>query len=186
MPVLAKDVDLWPPDLLSDSDEPTSGDRSWYALHTKPRREKVLLRKLRTAGKSFYGALVPHESRTPRGRLIVSHQPLFPGYIFLRGGETDRFDAVCTNLVANVLEVADSHNLRSDLHQIQRAVESGRKVTRLEGIEQGQSVRIVSGPLSGQSGIFLHKKGRSRIILSLPFIQQHAAVEVEDSVVEPV
>jgi transcription antitermination factor NusG len=184
MPILAKDVDLWPPNLLS-TESPIDPSSDWYALYTKPRREKVLIRHLRAAGKSFCGLLVPQRSRVPSGRIVTSHLPLFPGYVFLNGSDTDRYDAVCTNCVSQVLDVPNGESLRNDLRQIHDAIQSGRSVTRVERIQKGQPVRIVAGPLAGQNGIYLHKKSKSRLVLSLSFIQQSAVIEIDDAVVEP-
>ncbi len=84
-----------------------------------------------------------------------------------------------------MLDVNDGPALKEDLRKIHDAIVEGRSVTRVDDIQRGAQVRIVSGPLAGQSGIYLHKKGKSRLILSLSFIQQHAAVEVDDAVVVP-
>lgn len=184
MPILAKDVDVSPPDLLSRAGTPVL-DRRWYALYTKPRQEKMLLRRLQGGGKSYCGLLVPRRFRLPSGRLKTSFTPLFPGYVFLNGTDEDRYDAVCTDCVLQVLDVADGETLRMDLNRIYQAILSGREVTRIERLQRGQMVRIVSGPLSGHSGVLVAKKGKSRLVLSLSFIQQGAAVEIDDAVVEP-
>lgn len=184
MPILAKDVDLHPADLLASSPEPGI-DTRWYALYTRPRQEKVLLRRLHDAGKSFCGLLAPRRFRTPGGRIKTSFLPLFPGYVFLNGTDDDRYDAVCTNCVLQVLDVTDGESLQSDLNRIHQAILSGKEVTRIDRIQQGQSVKIVSGPLAGHSGVMMQKKGKSRLVLSLSFIQQGAAVEIDDAVVEP-
>lgn len=181
MPILAKDIDISPSDLLWSN---SPADR-WFALYTKPRQEKVLLRRLYTADKNFCGLLMPNRSRMPAGRIKTSHLPLFPGYVFLCGTEEDRYDAVCTGCVTQVLDVHDSESLVHDLRNLHHAIESGQPLTRVERMQPGQNVKVVAGPLRGHSGVLLKGKGKSKLILKLSFIQQGAMVEIDDAVVEP-
>ncbi len=182
MPILRKDADINPPDLLG-SRSLEFPSRRWYALYTKPRQEKVLLRRLLKGGKSFCGLLIPNTSRMPAGRMKTSYEPLFPGYVFLQGTHEDRYDAVCSGCVLQVLDVYDGESLRADLKQIHDAICNGFHVTRAESIQNGQKVKVLAGPLAGQTGILLHKKGKCRLVLSLAFIQQSAVVEIDSSIV---
>lgn len=184
MPILAKDVDLWPPDLLSPDFTGTI-EQHWHCLCTKPRQDKKLLRRLQSEGKSYCGLLVPKRLRMGSGRIRTSHLPLFPGYVFLFGDSEDRYDAVCTGCVSHVLIVKDGDSLRRDLRQIHEVIESGQPVTSVDRIQRGQSVRIMSGPLAGQTGTLLYRKGKSRLVLSLSFIQRGAEVDIDDALVEP-
>ena len=183
MPILKKDIDINPVDLLG-SKALESPNRRWFALYTKPRQEKVLLRRLLSGGKSFCGLLVPNCSRMPAGRMKTSYEPLFPGYVFLHGTHDDRYDAVCTGCVLQVLDVFDGESLCSDLKRIHDAICNGCQVTRGESIHDGQRVRVLAGPLTGQTGVLLYKKGQTRLVLSLEFIQQSAMVEIDSSIVE--
>lgn len=183
MPILEKDIDVSPPNLL-EAIPSAGGDHRWFALYTKPRQEKVLLRRLQVLKKSFCGLLVPNRSRMPSGRIMTSHIPLFPGYVFLFGTDVDRYDALCTHCIIDVLYVGDGESLQEDLRRIHAAIRSGSKVTRVAKLEKGQLVRVVAGPLAGQTGVFLGRKGQSRLILSLAFIQQGAMVEMDDALIE--
>ena len=183
MPILKKDTDINPPDLLGSKIQDFP-DRQWFALYTKPRQEKILLRRLFNGGKSFCGLLVPNRSRMPAGRMKTSYEPLFPGYVFLHGTHEDRYDAVCSGCVLQVLDVFDGESLCSDLKRIHDAICNGYRVMRAEAIHNGQRVRVLAGPLTGQTGVLLYKKGQSRLVLSLEFIQQSAMVEIDSSIVE--
>ena len=185
MPILDKDIDVFPEDLLWQRPSGVP-DQCWFGLYTKPRQEKALTRRLHAMGKSFCGLLAPNEIRTPAGRKKISHLPLFPGYVFLFGSDVDRYDAVCTNRVIDVLIVNDGERLRDDLLKIHTAISSGCRVTRVNRLEEGQQVRVVSGPLVGQTGFYVKKKSQSRLILSLSFINQAASVEIDEQLVEPV
>lgn len=183
MPILEKDIDVSPASLLTASDSATRENR-WYALYTKPRQEKVLVRRLSVMGKSFCGLLTPNRIRMPSGRIKTSHIPLFPGYVFLYGTDVDRYDSLCTRCVISVLPVCDGEALRRDLRKIHVAIMSGYRVTRADRLQRGQLVRVVAGPLAGQTGLFLSRKSHSRLLISLAFIQQGALVEMDESLVE--
>jgi transcriptional antiterminator RfaH len=183
MPILKKDTDVNPPSLL-DSRSLSFPSRRWFVLYTKPRQDKVLLRRLLSGGKSFCGLLVANRSRMPAGRMKTTWEPRFPGYVFLHGTQEARYDAVCTGCVQQVLDVFDGESLRCDLKRIHDAIVNGLQVQRAESIEKGQRVRVLAGPLRGHTGILLFRKGECRLVLSLSFIQQSAMVEIDSSLVE--
>ena len=58
-------------------------DRLWFVAHTKPRREKKLVDYCERNGLATtlpcYDS--PHKYR---GKTVVFHKPLFPGYVFLQ------------------------------------------------------------------------------------------------------
>ena len=47
MPILERELDLFPEDLLERSDLGREADSRWWALYTKARHEKELMRRLR-------------------------------------------------------------------------------------------------------------------------------------------
>jgi transcription antitermination factor NusG len=183
MPIVAKDTDVSPPDLLL-ADLPAS--KQWYALHTRPRKDKVLMRRLFRMGKAFCGLLVPKRNRMPSGKVKTSYLPLFPNYVFLYGDADDRYDALTTDCVQRVLDVQaeEGQQLQTDLARIHDAILHGKSVTAVPFSEKGHPVRIVSGPLAGKEGIILQRRGKTRIVLSLTFLQQGAAIEIDEALVE--
>ncbi|MBL8820576.1 MAG: hypothetical protein JNL58_31425 [Planctomyces sp.] len=186
MPILKKDIDLWPTNLLSFQPDPEGVNRRWFALFVKPNHDKVLMRKLLTQGKKYCAFLMPHSGKTPGGRKTLSYKPLFPGYVFLFGNDTDRYDAVCTDSVLKTLIIPDQLSLHQDLNRIQSAILAGYPIGQAQEIDPGRLVKIVSGPLSGFTGKCVQRAGKSRLILNLSFIQQSAWVEVEDSLIEAI
>lgn len=181
MPVVAKDVDVWPEGLLQ---EDLGAERRWFALYTRPRQDKTLMRHLLSMRKAFCGLLVPTRKRMPSGGLKTSYLPLFPNYVFLHGTDQDRYDSLTTNCVQTVLDVTDGSQLQKELGALHEAILSGRSVSTVDKIQEGQSVRIVSGPLAGHEGVLIQRRGNKRIVLSLSFLQQGAAVEIDDASIE--
>ena len=83
MPILPKQQDIYPDDLLdvvegaAGREPPVAGGR-WVAFYTLSRREKDLMRKLQAAGVPFYGPMVRRRLHSAGGRVRSSYVPLFP------------------------------------------------------------------------------------------------------------
>ena len=68
MPILPREPDIYPAELLDDALGATT-DSSWWAMYTMARREKELMRRLRAMEISYYAPLVHKRSRSPGGRV---------------------------------------------------------------------------------------------------------------------
>jgi len=171
---------VWPESLFDDPQ-----DGQWWVLHVKPRAEKALARKCFKRQARFF---LP-QSRRPRrdpGRVKDAYHPLFPGYLFLFGAESDRVTALETNLVVNVLKVPDQKELFEDLKRINRVIENGLTVLPMERLTPGSPVSIMDGPLAGLQGTVIRHKNKSTLILKVAFLQQAASVEIDNWMVEPI
>ena len=88
MPILPREPDLFPENLLADMPAAASGP--WWLLYSLSRQEKELVRRLRVQGVPHYCPIVRRQLRSPAGRLRYSFVPLFAGYVFLQGGDEER------------------------------------------------------------------------------------------------
>jgi len=93
MPILKCEQDLYPGDLLEWEEPADSTCEKWYAIYTRSRCEKKLMRKLCKLEVPFYSPTIPHRYRSPAGRLRVSHDLLFKNYVFIYGDEFQRHAA---------------------------------------------------------------------------------------------
>lgn len=184
MPILTQEVDLYPEDLLEREYLGEETDACWWALYTRPRREKDLMRRLLSLEIPFCGPTVAKRHRSPSGRLRTSYLPLFPNYVFIYGGGQPRYDAMTTNCVMQHLPVPDGLALTGDLRRIFHLIRSGRPVTLEERLQPGMPVRVRSGPLRGREGVVVARRGRRRLVVNVDFLQQGASVELEDCEVE--
>ncbi len=83
--------------------------------------------------------------------------------------------------VANVLLVADQEQLRSDLRQIHRVVESEEPVDLYPKLRRGASCRVVRGSLAGLEGVVIRRKGPWRVYVGVAFLGQSAELEIDPS-----
>lgn len=181
MPLLSKEPDLYPLELLSAP----HNDGQWWAMYTLARREKELMRRLLVKQIAFYAPVFEQSYRSPAGRRRSSFLPLFPNYVFVHGHELDRYQAVATGCVSRCIDIPDQQGLTRDLQDIHKLLGTGLDVTAESKLLPGQFVRVKNGPLAGQIGQVAEKRGQLRLFVTVNFLQQGASVEVEGFDLEP-
>jgi transcriptional antiterminator RfaH len=178
MPLLPLEPYVYPDDLLTNAEAWKERPGEWWVLHTRPRAEKALARKLLGQHLNFFLPLYKKQWQS-RGRLMSSHMPLFPGYIFLHGDAHTRLRALETNQVAQVLTVPDGAELRTDLERIYKVMQGGMLLTPEERLQPGAEVEIVSGSLAGLRGKVLRRGKELRFYVEVHMLQRGVSVEVE-------
>ncbi len=185
MPILAREVDIYPPNLLARSDLEQEATDHWWAVYTVSRHEKELMRKLIGLQIPCYCPVIPHRVRSPQGRTRTSYVPLFSNYVFVHGDAESRYKTLSTNCVSRILPVVDSAGLTRDLRQIHKLIECDEPLTVEARLQPGARVLIKSGRLAGLRGTILERNGATMLLVSVNFIQQGATVRLEDFDVEP-
>ncbi len=186
MPILAAEVDVFPNDLLSRDVLSGDGESQWWAVYTRSRQEKALMRALVSMEIAFYCPVLPHCFRSPSGRLRTSYLPLFSNYLFMYSNGYDRHRALKTNLISQTIEVHDGLQLSNDLRQIQRLTRTGKPLSIAANLNPGSKVRIKSGPLVGVEGVVMKRQGTDFLFVAVNFLQQGALIKLEDVQVHPV
>ena len=67
MPILGKEHDIYPADLLTNPQLLVDEQAIWYSIYTLSRREKDLMRKLYSQQIRFYGPVITKRFRSPAG-----------------------------------------------------------------------------------------------------------------------
>jgi transcriptional antiterminator RfaH len=179
MPVLPPEPNAYPADLFAADDPGVGAERAWWVLHTRARQEKSLARHLSQARVPFYLPLIARRGLI-RGRVLTSHIPLFPGYVFLLGGRDERLVALTTNRVVQSLEVSDQAKMWHDLSQVWRLIQSGAPVTPEDHLEPGVFVEIQHGALAGLKGRIIRAASGRRFVVQVDFIHRGASVLLDD------
>ena len=152
MPILPPEPDIHPENLLEDDARPGESPDRWWALYTLPRREKDLMRRLRSLGIAHYGPVIKKRNQSPTGRVRVSYVPLFAGYVFLCGDEAARYQAMTTNCISRCLDVDDAEQLFHDLRQIRRLIQSDTPMTPESKLQPGARSGSAAGRWRGWKG----------------------------------
>src|SRR5215471_17598480 len=145
MPLLPPETTLFPSNLLGDPVGPDPDSR-WWVIHTKPRAEKSLARKLLGMELGFY-LPTRRQSWHSNGRRFESYLPLFPGYVFLHARPEDRGDVLSTGMVANFLPVPHQDELAEDLQRVHRILSAGLPVEHQPALPPGTPVAVIDGVL---------------------------------------
>ncbi len=157
----------------------------WRVAYVRSRQEKQLARHLLHQAVPYF--LPQREKRARRaGRNQVSYLPLFPGYVFFRGGHRERRTALESNLLVSLLEVEDQERLCLELDQVWRLTSAGVLLVPHPYLEVGDEVEVLDGPFAGLSGKVLRKKGRFRLVVSVTFVRRSVAAEFDREILAPV
>lgn len=180
MPILKREIDLYPPELFTTGHD----GGPWWVAHVRSRQEKVLARFLRDAGTAHY---LPQYEKVVRrsGRRFASYLPLFAGYVFFRGGPAERRQAFVSNVIVQVLDVHDQLRLDGELAALWRLQSSGAPLVPWEYLGPGDEVEITDGPFRGLTGTVLRGKGALRLVVSVTFLRQAVAAEIDREIVAP-
>jgi transcription antitermination factor NusG len=184
MPVFEEQASLFPETLLEGIPDDVQG-RQWWVLYTRSRREKAVARHLLGYEIPFYLPLV-EKNAVRRGQRVRTLVPLFAGYVFLYGCEEERVLSLTTNHISRVLDVPDPDGLRGDLRQLRQLLAANVPLTVESRLAPGARVRVRYGPMEGIEGTVLSRRGRTRLLVAVDFLQQGASVEINDFMLEPI
>ena len=167
-------------------DETNRLDTAWWAVYTRHQHEKVVAEMLSAKGFDVFLPLY-QSTRRWKDRSKVLSLPLFPGYLFVRGGIDRRLQVVTTPGVHMILYRGERVAIVPDaeIEALQRAVDGPFCVEPHPFLKCGTRVRVTRGALAGIEGILIRKKNLFRLILSVDMLAKSVAVEVYSSDVEP-
>ena len=164
---------------LSARPKETNGNEPWYALRTRYRHEKVVGELLTCQGFETFLPIytVVHRWKDRTKKLSV---PLFPNYVFLRGGTGHRLRILKTPGVCSIVEGGGRLGVipDSEIAAIRQVVENSARIEPHPFLKRGDRVRVQSGPLAGLEGILVRKKEQLRVVVSIEVVGQSVAVEV--------
>jgi transcriptional antiterminator RfaH len=184
MPILKREDDIYPEDLFENPaviDDPL---RQWWCVYTLSRQEKNLARKLSAKLIPHYSPVIPKRYRAPNGRLRTSFIPLFPNYVFMLASDEERYHAMTTNCISRCNEVKDPEIFVRDLQQIFTVVGAGIPLTPEARLQPGNRVRVKTGPFAGYEGTVLRREGKTRLLLSIQYLQQGVSMEMDEGLLE--
>lgn len=163
-----------------------SSEARWYAAYTRSRHEKSVAEQLvRKSVESFvplYETVRPWRNGRHRVQL-----PLFPGYAFVRVALRDRLEVLKVPGVVRLVGFGGTPVSLTDgeIERLRQALISGTRAEPHPFLTAGRRVRITGGPLAGNDGILVRRRGILNVVLSIEMIQRSILVEVEANSLEP-
>ena len=180
MPLISNEPDLYPESLF---DLPVD-EAPWHLAYVRARCEKALARHLHDREVPFY---LPTQERllSSGGRERISRLPLFPGYVFIRGERPERLAALQSQRIVTLMPVTDQPTLHRELATLKRLQDEGFLLAAHPYLETGDPVEILEGPFAGYRGVVERQRSRERLVVSVTFLRQSAAVEVARGALRP-
>jgi transcription antitermination factor NusG len=162
-----------------------SGAPNWYALFTRHQHEKPVAFALSNKNLEVYLPLY-RSLRRWQDRDKQLWLPLFPGYLFIRGGLDRQLQILTTPGVLHIVGWGGRPAIvpQTQLDAVRRILASRLMVDTYPYLNCGDHVRVKSGPLMGLTGILARKKGVARLVISLEMLGRSAAVEIDTLNVE--
>jgi len=160
---------------------------AWWVLYTRHQHEKTVAEIL--SAKGFEVFLPLYESiRRWKDRSKMLALPLFPCYVFVRGGLNRRLQVVTTPGVHMILFHGEHVAIipEAEINAIRKAVEGPFRIEPHPFLKCGERVRVTRGSLEGVEGVLVRKKNLYRLVLSVDMMAQSVAVEIDAGDVEPV
>ena len=157
---------------------------NWYALRSKPRKEEVVWKQVRTQSFEAYFPRLRVNPVNPRSRKL---RPYFPGYLFVYADLEEvgvsvfqwmphSIGLVCFGGEPAAVPENLIHTLRKRVEEIAAV---GGEV--FDGLHPGDVVRISDGPFRGYEAIFdtrLPGSERVRVLLELLGSQRRVPMEL--------
>jgi len=169
-----------------DNDAAEHEEAAWWALYTRHQHEKTVAEML--SAKGFEVFLPLYESmRRWKDRNKLLSLPLFPCYVFVRGGLNRRLQVVTTPGVHMILSRGEHVAIipEAEIDAIRTTIEGPYRVEPHPFLRCGERVRVTRGSLEGVEGVLVRKKNLCRLVLSVDMLAQSVAVEINASDVEP-
>lgn len=158
----------------------------WYALHVRPRAERMVAEMLREKG---YEPFLPtHVSRRRwSDRVKELDMPLFPGYLFCRVTPSSAGPIVTTQGVLRIVGAPGAPLPVDDaeIDALRTVVESRLRLEPWPYLRVGQRVRIEAGPLRGLHGVLVRVSDQQRLVVSVSLLQRSVAVEIDGLSIAP-
>ena len=145
----------------------------WYVVHCKPKSEHIAQDNLERQGFVCYLPMLKVYS--PRKASQVRHEVMFPRYLFCQTSSPDQSIAPIRSTLGVLTlvrfgsqpAVLDA-SIITQIRQLE-SHEQARDAGDLSGLQAGDAIRVVSGPLASLEGL-IHQVSDQRIAVLLELL----------------
>ena len=165
--------------------ETLESSKSWFAVHTRGRAEKVASLQIQAHGiEEFLPLYTARRQWFDRVKLVSL--PLFSGYLFCRCDRRGLAKVSSASAVANIVGFGDKQATVPDCEilAIKQLVTSGLRASPCPFMREGMMVRIRRGPLQGVTGHLLKIKSQFRLVISVEMLHRSVSIEVAPEIIE--
>lgn len=159
----------------------------WFGIRTRSNFEKKAAAALASKGYPQYLPLY-RVRRQWSDRVVETHLPLFPGYVFCRFDPKYRLPILSAPGVVRIIGFGNELAAIPDdeIQAIRTILNSGNVAEPCPFLSDGQRVRITCGPMEGLEGILNKRKNDMRVVVSVTILQRSIAVEFDSECITAV
>jgi len=174
-------------DLAVRSEASEAAGKSWFAVRTRARAEKVASLQIKSHGIEEFLPLY-QVRRQWFDRVKTVNLPLFGGYLFCRCNRQALIKVMGASAVAEVIGFGNRSAAvpEYEIDAVKRLVASGLPATPSPFIREGAMVRIRSGALQGVTGRLAKIKNQFRFVISVEMLNRSVSIEVGPKIVESI
>lgn len=159
---------------------------NWYVFYTAPRAEKVAHRELSNKGyESFLPMTKSLRTWNNRQKKIID-QVLFPSYIFVNTEESFLYKICQLPKITTYIHCGGKPSKVNHkcIEGIKKMLNLDREISIETNFNEGENVRILSGPLAGYEGLLLKQQSKTKFGIHLKEINQTVCIDVSTSLIE--
>lgn len=162
---------------------------NWYAVRTRSRHEKSVVRQLQGLGFTTFLPL-QRQMREWSDRKKLVETPLFPGYAFVQMvyEPEPRLRVLKADGVVSFVGTHGQGTAIPDkqIEDIQLLLASDVPFENHPFLKVGQRVRIRGGALSGTEGILVGRESDRSLVISVELIQRSVSIRLQGYELDPV
>ncbi|MGH9500657.1 MAG: UpxY family transcription antiterminator [Terriglobales bacterium] len=173
----------------SSVDSPAASDETrWYAIRTRSRHEKMVVKQLDGLGVENFLPLVLSMRRWS-DRAVKVEMPLFPGYAFVRlvYSPNERVRVLRTHGVVDFVGTQGRGTPIPDkqVEDVRLLLSNKIPFKSSASLKVGQKVRVRGGAIDGVEGILTARRGQRSLVIFIEPIQRSLSIDLEGYDVEP-
>ena len=165
-------------------------DKHWHAIYVKSRSEKKVAERLDDLGIDYYLPLVTTIKQWSDRKKRVE-EPLFKSYVFVHSNAKQHIPIL--NIYGVLYFVTFEHKPvivpENQITAIRKYIDDydeNKKTQESCDLQEGQMVRIISGPLIGLEGRLVSTKDVKKLIIYIEAVGQYLPVSIPRTKVEPI
>ena len=144
--------------------------KKWFVLQTKPRKEKIVLQQIEQKKIEVYSPFI-EKIRIWSDRKKKIQVPLFSGYIFIHGDESERIRAITDTIGAMkyiYFQKRPAVVSEMEIEIIKQALLSPEKISIEEKrIKKGDLIVVSHGLFKGMKGFVNEFRGKYKLTVNL-------------------
>ena len=154
--------------------------KRWFLLYTKPRHEFKAEQQLNNLNiENYLPTFTKMKQWSDRKKKVT--EPLFRGYIFIYGGESERLLSLQQPAIVRSIFFEGKPAIvpQWQIENLKNLLAGKPDVTITDAIEAGTRVKVVSGPFSGVIGIVNDATQSDRtLVITVDFIHRSVIVRL--------